>query len=281
MLNSNIWPNSAPLRGFKIWVTLNLTFQGHSKVKKCNIVIGLPIHGLLWMFNNVVYIVLACCDVCDGRDCHWRCAQNQFCCGQSWMSPQKQFLRVVSRRSSQSCCLGVEQVVCGGLHQASLSRGVGRCLPPWLILSCSRSSTVSQNPQSSPPSVERCPKEASTLRAFSCDGSNPPWASDLSSSLSLTMLPLAEAPHLSLGRLHRPYEVIPQPNNAHLVFVDSFTVEGWPEQWSITVTVSTRCTIISSSLDLVTPPWLATYWLLQLELLTNLAVEGGHHTFSL
>ncbi len=43
----------------------------------------------------------------------------------------------------------------------------------------------------------------------------------------------------------------------------------------------TRSMVTGSSLCLVTPQWLNTNWLLQQELLANMAVKGGRHTFFL
>ncbi len=92
-------------------------------------------------------------------------------------------------------------------------------------------------------SQKRCPVEASTMGAFYSSGSKSPWVWDQPFCLCVFYLFLClsfhhqKPPCLWLDRLHRPYEVIPQPKDDDLSYIDSIIVEGWPEQWLFTVTL--------------------------------------------
>ena len=56
MSNSNIWPNSAPLRNVRLQSLSDLEFdRSRSLEVKCHDVIGLVIHGFL-----LIYTVITC-----------------------------------------------------------------------------------------------------------------------------------------------------------------------------------------------------------------------------
>ena len=53
MLNSNIWPNSAPLQDIRLQNLSDLDFDLSRSLRvKCDSVIGLPIYAFLLMFSS-------------------------------------------------------------------------------------------------------------------------------------------------------------------------------------------------------------------------------------
>ncbi len=60
MVNSNLWPNLAPLRDIRLWNPIDLDFDLWRSLKvKCHSVIGLTIHSFLLMDNSNIWPNLA------------------------------------------------------------------------------------------------------------------------------------------------------------------------------------------------------------------------------